>query len=95
MNYAHRTLIAAMLLVPTLAYGEPMQDACIVDALARLPSVPGLKVIKTDTNSNMIEKLRFHTVRFTVEAAGKTIKYEYICREDTTDVTIVRRRIVP
>lgn len=93
----------ALVVIAPHAHANPKQQACIFDALARVPAVPGLKVV--DTTASIVDRTgrphvpkdwRFHDIVVTVDVAGIRLKYKFICREDDMNqVNIIRREVMP
>jgi hypothetical protein len=90
-----RTALALTALLFATAAHATTEDACVLDALAQLPNVAGLKIGKTTVEPRKVEKLKIVDVLISVEAAGRSVNYKFVCRDAGDEVSIVRRYILP
>lgn len=74
------------------------EDACLLEASARLPAVQGLKVVNSSARPSTVPplpKIHYYDVFLSVEAAGRSVKYQFMCRENgSEDVMIVSRKVL-
>lgn len=69
----------------------------MIEATGRLPAVPGLKVVNSAVRANgtPVAKVQFYDVTLEIEAAGRSVKYQFMCRDDgADDVVIVKRKVL-
>lgn len=90
------SVVLVGVLVASSALAGPKEEACVVEAISKLPPAQGLKITSSAVRAvPPVNKVQFYGVTLTIEAAGHAVGYEFLCRDDgPDDVAIVRRKIV-
>jgi hypothetical protein len=90
-------VVLSAALLTSQARADLNEDACTIEALARVPRFEGLQVLPAVTRSHgAFQSFRFYHVNVPVDLGGRRVQYRYLCRvSESRNGEIMNREVLP